>query len=91
VRLSWTRRLQFFVEERPNIFLTLLAKQLMTKLASKVDGGEAENIFSGSDQSLDALISAMEEAQVGEVFLRRELSHIMDRSLLRIFRIGIRS
>jgi hypothetical protein len=36
----------------------------MTKLASKVDGGEAENKFSGSDQSLDALIAAMEEAQV---------------------------
>ncbi len=35
----------------------------MTKLASKVDGGEAENKFSGSDQSLDALIAAMEEAQ----------------------------
>jgi hypothetical protein len=36
----------------------------MTKLASKVDGGDAENKFSGSDQSLDALIAAMEEAQV---------------------------
>ncbi len=40
----------------------------MTKLASKVDGGEAENKFSGSDQSLDALIAAMEEAQVWIVF-----------------------
>ena len=38
--------------------------QLMTKLASKVDGGEAENKFSGSDQSLDALIAAMEVALV---------------------------
>ena len=36
----------------------------MTKLASKVDGGDAENKFSGSDQSLEALIAAMEEAQV---------------------------
>eukprot|EP00286_Rhodomonas_abbreviata_P000013 CAMPEP_0181288334 /NCGR_PEP_ID=MMETSP1101-20121128/277_1 /TAXON_ID=46948 /ORGANISM="Rhodomonas abbreviata, Strain Caron Lab Isolate" /LENGTH=148 /DNA_ID=CAMNT_0023392449 /DNA_START=54 /DNA_END=500 /DNA_ORIENTATION=+ len=37
--------------------------QLMTKLASKVDGGDAENKFSGSDQTLDALIAAMEDAQ----------------------------
>ena len=43
-------------------YLTFL-RQLMTKLASKVDGGDAENKFSGSDQSLDALIAAMEEAQ----------------------------
>jgi hypothetical protein len=42
----------------------IYAVQLMTKLASKVDGGDAENKFSGSDQSLDALIAAMEEAQV---------------------------
>ena len=40
----------------------------MTKLASKVDGGDAENKFSGSDQSLDALIAAMEEAQVRDPF-----------------------
>ncbi len=45
--------------------------QLMTKLASKVDGGDAENKFSGSDQTLDSLISAMESAQV--MLQRREV------------------
>ncbi len=49
-----------------------LDEQLMTKLASKVDGGDAENKFSGSDQTLNDLISNMEEAQVCK--LRKTLS-----------------
>jgi hypothetical protein len=38
--------------------------ELMNKLAAKVDGGDAENKFSGSDQTLDQLIAGMESAQV---------------------------
>jgi hypothetical protein len=36
---------------------------LKTKLNAKVDGGEAENLFSGTDQTIDALIANMEVAQ----------------------------
>eukprot|EP00285_Hemiselmis_virescens_P018786 CAMPEP_0173376954 /NCGR_PEP_ID=MMETSP1356-20130122/100_1 /TAXON_ID=77927 ORGANISM="Hemiselmis virescens, Strain PCC157" /NCGR_SAMPLE_ID=MMETSP1356 /ASSEMBLY_ACC=CAM_ASM_000847 /LENGTH=147 /DNA_ID=CAMNT_0014329523 /DNA_START=32 /DNA_END=475 /DNA_ORIENTATION=- len=38
----------------------------LTKLNAKIDGGEAENKFSGSDQSIDDLIAAMDAAQGGE-------------------------
>lgn len=38
--------------------------QLRTKLESKIDGGDAENKFSGTDQTLDDLIANMEAAQV---------------------------
>mmetsp|Transcript_834 Transcript_834/g.1706 ORF Transcript_834/g.1706 Transcript_834/m.1706 type:complete len:150 (+) Transcript_834:58-507(+) len=41
-------------------------EELMTKLASKVDGGDAENKFMGSDQTLDSLIAGMEQAQGGK-------------------------
>jgi hypothetical protein len=36
---------------------------LKTKLNAKVDGGEAENLFSGTDQTIDNLIANMEIAQ----------------------------
>ena len=52
----------------------------MTKLASKVDGGDAENKFSGSDQSLDALIAAMEEAQV---LRSARIQHVRKEALIR--------
>lgn len=36
----------------------------MGKMGIAMEGAEAENQFSGSDQTLDDLINAMEEAQV---------------------------
>jgi hypothetical protein len=37
----------------------------MARMGVAMEGAEGENKFSGSDQTLDDLINAMEEAQVG--------------------------
>mmetsp|Transcript_23580 Transcript_23580/g.36872 ORF Transcript_23580/g.36872 Transcript_23580/m.36872 type:complete len:153 (-) Transcript_23580:753-1211(-) len=61
--LSWG--LVAFVDDRgkKSSEVGQIDDQLMTRLASKMDGGEAENKFSGTDQTLDSLIAGMEEAQ----------------------------
>ena len=53
----------YFVEQRAKTSSSGMSEQLYTKLASKMDGADAENKFSGSDQTLESLIAGMEEAQ----------------------------
>eukprot|EP00960_Hanusia_phi_P048626 759067-Hanusia_phi.AAC.2 len=53
----------YFVEQRAKTSSSGMTEQLYTKLASKMDGADAENKFSGTDQTLESLIAGMEEAQ----------------------------
>jgi hypothetical protein len=54
----------WWTEQRAVSSIEKLSEDQMTKLAAKMDGGDAENKFSGSDQNLDSLIAGMETAQV---------------------------
>mmetsp|Transcript_45375 Transcript_45375/g.108265 ORF Transcript_45375/g.108265 Transcript_45375/m.108265 type:complete len:150 (-) Transcript_45375:31-480(-) len=52
--------LLWWTEQRAVSSISKIGEDQMTKLQAKMDGGEAENKFNGSDQNLDTLISTME-------------------------------
>ena len=54
----------YFIEKKAAEGGDKLSETQYTKIAGSMDGSDAENKFSGSDQTLDDLIAAMEAAQV---------------------------
>jgi hypothetical protein len=58
----------FFIERKAAGGGDKLTEQQYNKIAGSMEGSDAENKFSGSDQTLDDLIAGMEQAQVEDYF-----------------------